>query len=629
MKRLMLILAMVFVLVSTIPMVESLKETTILDGWVRYDHSFVYDNKTYSITTLETGDRDHPENGKIVIRAPNGTEMLSYGECKENEIYKYCFENVTFGGKYVDIDKFGQVQPGLKLKLIEFDYEILLKIDRWFEKTKFNLYDSGNVDVTIINTGDQILNDMYIEDTIPNGFEIVSSINMQKINSSTVIFGPLILYPDKTWSGRYKIKATNYSSGSYSTKVNYISEDGTEKEQISSDSKISVIEPYTLTVSKIKESYDGDENIIFNLKLENKENEDLIIDEFDIYTPQNMETSITNNLDRLTNSHFIVSDKIDAEDSDEYEIKMKPSYTGKYSLSYYIKFHIKDKEYVESKRIPIIIKTKGLSCYFEIKEKEFEAGNIVNFNTTIDNTDDENYYEIKGETKNPLGTDIAINKTNLEKGKSYSIDGQMTFPMTSEDKTYNLSVEINYRSVDLEEFVCKNELAINVKGKEKYIDVEVETTDNQLAKVGEKSELQFKVKNLVDKKFSKLYVEHELLDNITSTGFSRKQFDNLGSKETVDAYSTIISIPKTFNKKYLTIQVSVGAENPEYENTFTVKVPVNLTIDETKSEKTDKSKGVVNNSGEKTENKKSVNKEEGFVDKVINFFVRLFKGKKE
>ncbi|MBN1175092.1 hypothetical protein JXA48_00455 [Candidatus Woesearchaeota archaeon] len=632
MKRVSLILLMLILLSLVVGISEAVEEVKIFDSWCRYDYAFTYDGRNYSIATLATGDQNHPEDGRIAIKAPNGTAIINYGECVETEAYKYCFENVTFEGKYIDIDDNGKTQPGLKLKLIEYDYKADIKIDKWFEKTNFKLYEKGEVAITIENTGDQILKEINVIEKVPEGFEVsAKSNNMIVTDKRTIEAGPLILYPEKTWTGRYIIKAINYTEGTYATQIKYNSEEETGKELTGTNQKIKVDSPYKLTVSEIKPTYDATSPINLNIKLENNEDENLYIEELDIYAPANMYTSSSGLLKSQSNNRYKYSGSINEDEEKTFEVKMTPIYTGKYTISYYIKFNLKGKEYVVSERVPFEINTEGIDCYFETEENDLEAGTSFNMDVVIENDDDENYYEIVGEITNPFGDNIKINKTNLEKGKLFTEElKNIILPITSEDKEYEFEIKTNYRSVDGEEFECESAYPISVKGKDKYIDVSVKAPDQSI-RPGSEADLTFFLENLIDKEFDNVYVEYELKDNISSTGFSRKQFDTLEARETKEAYTTKVRIPETWDKDYFEVILKVGARNPKYENSVVVEVPVNTSKEktETTNQRETNNQGSSDSSTTNSgSNSKSNSEEEGFVDKVINFFVNLFKGNK-
>jgi hypothetical protein len=332
-----------------------------------------------------------------------------------------------------------------------------------------------------------------------------------------------------------------------------------------------------------------------------------------------------------TNNRYEYSGTIGEDGTKEFEIKMTPIYTGKYDISYYLKFKIKEKEYILSERIPFTINTEGLNCYFETNEEnKLEAGTELNINVAIENNDDENYYEIIGEIINPFGDNIIINKTNLEEGKIFIEELEnIILPITSEDKEYIFDVKATYRSLDREKFQCESALPILVKGRDKYINISIKTP-NQSIRAGSEFELTFLVENLIDEQFENVYVEHEFSGNVSSTGVSRKQFDDLGARETKEEYNIKVKIPETFDKDYFEIMLKVGAKNPEYENAVIIEIPINTT-EEIKNETEIINNSSTNNSEITNTTPKSQpdNSDEGLVDKVINFFIKLFKGNKK
>lgn len=632
MKRIFgLILLIGILLLSLIPIATAIEEKIILDSWVRYDHKFTFEGANYSISTLQTGDADHPEKGRIAIRSSSGTEILDYNTCVESETYRYCFQNVTFEGDYIDIDPKGQSQPGLKIKLIQLNHEINLKIDKWFEKTDFNLYDKGDIAVTIQNTGDQILNNLTITEFIPTGFDVVSkSGTFSKLNQSALQINLNTLYPDSSWTGRYYVKANEYVSGAVYTSVDYISEEGVNKTQVSSKQTISVPEPYKFTTSTLKEEYDSSDDIDFNIKLENNENDNLYIRELDIYAPNNMIVSKKYNLDKESNNHFTYRGVLAQDDSKDFSIKLKPIYTGKYWLSYYVRFELKGKEYVVSNRIPFRVQTPGLECYFEFEEDAiFEAGSQVNFNLTLENDDDEVYYDILGVFDNPFTDDFLINKTSIYQGKKYVESfNNFIFPVSSEDKNYTLKLNASYRSVDLEHFECESQYPIEIKGKDKLIDIIISSPDQSMAIPGSSFDVSFLIENLLDESFTDVFVEHELSDDLSSTGFSRKLIDSLSGKETVEAYSTSIKIPEAFNKNYFEVILKVGASNPQYENAIVIEIPINKNITNVSSKNNTNVETITTVT--QTTPSKTVSEEKiGFMDKLKNFFAGLFKSNKK
>jgi len=204
------------------PLTLAKTNTTILDDWVSYDHSFTYLGDKFQIIVgnaeysqgLDGGTLKLTKNGALV-------EIASYQSCETGDFYKVCFDNATYDDED-DLIRYGdgKLQPAVQVTIIAYDYGDVLNFTKTVGKSALEWGDQTRVLLRFENNGNVSLSNVELEEIIPEGFDIIklSEGLTHEGNTLKITFN---LFSNRVTEVFYYIKAKTNVTSTFVTNVNY------------------------------------------------------------------------------------------------------------------------------------------------------------------------------------------------------------------------------------------------------------------------------------------------------------------------------------------------------------------------------------------------------------------------
>jgi len=625
MKRVIVLILLIGLLL--LPGVLAVKEAKV-SGWYASTDSFTFNKATYTLRLMSgeyrADDEEHNlYGGTLRIRKNDESFIVSVGSCYEDINRTYCFVNKSFDRKEVDIDSQGNLQPAIQISLIEYTYEATLDIKRSFEKTKFALYEEGEVTITVTNTGDKMLSNIRITETTPDGFNITRA-QQNTVQVGNSILGTFHLLPGKSWTTTYKIKGIDYKKSSYTTSALYDTEQETDFEKKSSSATLEVLSPYKVT-SSLAKKVDRNTPTEYKITITNNENEELQINNLKVYVPLSVGISSRTNLN--TYSFNVLSHKgtIEPKTTKEFLVRLQTPYVGNYVLSYEGDITLKGKDYNISGESPLEVYTKGMNCYFTFNKPTLEAGRSLQYTVVLKNlgeTDD--YLNINGTIHTPY-EDINFFIPSMIRGDSETVvNNRYTLPFNTEDVKYPFRIEAKYYTSAGQEFTCVEENDYLVKGAETILLYDVFVSADKPSP-GKQVNVVISTTNEIVDTINNITIYSNTTDPVRITSETRREIATLEQYEKIEVYTIEIEIPANYTKETIEIITTGIVNSHDYIDSITTIIPVKHTL-ETEEEDVEEKKETTKDIDEKetTSPTTQPEKKEGFFARVWTIIKRLW-----
>ncbi len=596
MKKVIILLVVLALL--AVPTVVAVKEATVT-GWYHYIDDFSFNGDKYGLK-LTGGEYnyDNPDasqtSGILRISRNDDRFIVRPGECQETINHSYCFLNKSFDSEKVDIDANGNLQPAIQIKLTEYDYTSSLTITRTFEKTKFALYETGEVEITLTNTGDNLLTNIRLHESAPAGFNISwqeSSLHRIGNNLSATIN----LYPGKTWSARYRIKAINYSKSSYTTSALYDAKDEVNLAQKSASATVEVLQPYSTTTS-LPSAINRNAPAQFKLTITNNENEELSVDNLHIYIPLSIGVIGTTNLKQQTFNVFSHVGTIPAKQSKDFIVKLNTPFVGSYTISYEGEITVKGKNYSINGSKDIGITTKGMNCYFTFNEPSLQAGRNLQYTVMLKNLGSiDDYYNINGTIYTAFENISFFVPSLFRDNSQIVINKRYHMPFSTKDKEYPFRIKAKYTTTAGQVFTCDEENNYLVKGAKNILQFDIFVSADKPSP-GDDVNLIVTIENELAEDIYDITIFSNTTDGDIIKGVSKKQLGFLASQEKKEMYTVTVHIPDDYAKKELDVFTTGIVDSHDYTDVQKTTIPIKLpVIEEPSNNVTIKNNSQINN----------------------------------
>ncbi|MFP4119159.1 MAG: hypothetical protein ACLFTH_03835 [Candidatus Woesearchaeota archaeon] len=636
MKRVGVLLGILLLLIALPQLSVAVNEKEIADGWYPYISEFSKGDYDYSIRgyNLERqGDESSYEDGRIFIKrvGPDGELKtgIPFGECETTSEFEWCFLNASYENEHVDIDNRGQLQPGIKLRMVEFEYEDELDISRSFSTRDFNLYETSEITLRIKNEGDNPISNITVKEPIPEGFELVKKDESFRYSSDeNVLNSKFNLYPDNSWVRSYTLKAIEYVSPETQTQVTYDVPGVSGLTQSARARELRVVSPYKLTHSEFKDAFSKDDRTTFKITLQNNEDESLSIEEIDVNLHPNLKVRSESGFDKMSIGRYSYSGKIPPGEQETVSLDLSLPYTGSYEISYDMTFSVKDKVYHESGTAPLEVVIDGLSCRYEFSEFDPVAGSRLNYTVFVENLGGEPFYAINGSWKDPFGNSETFYRKNVFSGDTLKLASRsVVLPLKLEKENYTFNVDAKYRSDKNEWFECREERVLPVSPVDRYVNVST-SFDPANASRGQEVTATVLVHNLLDTPLqNEVHIAEKNLLNLTFDGQTEAGISRLSADESVQAYSFTFTVPEDISDDSLSFERDVSIGEFGYEDEFTASVAITDPLEEgeslnEKKERIKQDRGKKESSSSDSSNQDGEKK--GFIGKLVDLIKSLF-----
>lgn len=559
MKKAILLLLIVLL---CLPVVLAGTSTTIKDDWIPYYTTFTANGNEYSIRS-SNAHFDDESKGLIVIRK-NG-ELITqvyFGECAQTTEYKYCFENRSFDNNLMDIDSNGNLQPALRVKLIEYSYSDGLEITRSFSKTNLYLGETAEVTMTVKNTGDYPIYNIKVTEPVPENIKI-NSYDERLAKAGNKLMGNFNLYPGSSWTASYFIKSLTYNtSEKYQTEVTYLPENKNETlSKNSVEQTVKVISPYTINTGVNYKSIDINNKIFFTLEVVNDEDTDIDVENINVRIPSRSQGVIKNNLRQDKDYLYInYNEKVVENDSIEYTVEAIMPYAGSYEFTYSGTVNTKGYIYEFSGSVPFEVVTEGISCSVLTNSSNINSGDRYEYVVEINNNDNEIFYEVQGKTP---GLENQYMENILSKQKRILINETERADVVFEKASKNISFSGKYRTVNNQWFDLDCEKIIDINPTVRMLDIKLVPSQGSV-KRNENMTVDVYVKNLMDFSMNNVKVSSGLWSDEIS----------LEAHENRTIHTIPVSIVDKYVKSTYSMDLDVEIPSREYKDSYTLDINV-------------------------------------------------------
>lgn len=592
--------------------VSATSDVTVFNGWVAYNGDITYKDTTYSIVASNVH-LDDETQGKVLIKKNADRFVILFGQCVSDTLYTYCFENRSFDREEVDIDNQGNLQPALKLKLIESSLATKVEKTKTFSKAALNVDDKVEVTLTITNTGDNIISNAKITEIVPNNFKIIKSTHPFYENTAEVNFN---VYPGNTWSMTYTIEAISAQDVTYETAFSYESIEG-KKEETFGEKKLTFNVDHKFTANKLQKSYTRLDKDSLSLTLENKDTVDITLDTIEVTVS---DPSMVSSLKKIFQKSFFSYANnnpivVKPGESQVVKIDLAFNYVKNYTIEYEAKVHVRDQIHEYNDSIEIEVPLNGISCEFDIPNT-VNASSKVPYTISISNSNQEAFYEIEGnyEIANEKST---YELKNINRDASVIVKrGEVVIPFSLEEKKIILSQKAQYRTVDNQYFLCENSQEITIIPATHIIKLDAEFTKKRTQRNSTEI-LVVELTNLLLEPIKNIEVTFTSDEN-SATGFILPELMDTYTKEIE------VSLNEYLPDKSTSITTNINVPSYTYVDSVSSSIEItnpyvgNVTI---VPEKNETQKITIEKITEIDNAKKKLR----FFDKVKLFFANFFK----
>lgn len=555
------ILVLIIILLC-LPAVFAESSTTIKDGWIAYYSTFTSGGDEYNIRSINAHYSD-PEDSLIAIRK-NGelVSQVKFDQCETTIDHKYCFVDRSFDSSLIDIDSKGNLQPALKIKLVEYSYSDGLEISRTFSKNSLYLNEKAEVEMIVKNTGDYPIFDIVVNEPVPETLQIVS-FDERLLRTGNNLKGTFNLYPGGEWSAKYSLRGVLYNtSETYSTSVNYLPENREEVQTKSSSSgTISVISPYNIGATISSSSIDINGKVTYTLTITNKEDVAIYARDIEVVVPSNLNRIIKSELSKENYVTYIDEEsKIGVGETQTYTIEGYINYAGAYEFSYSGKVSAKGYPYSFSGSHDLEVVTDGISCSVMTNNSNIDSGESYEYAVIVNNNDDEAFYEIQGESNKG---DIVYVENMPKKTKNQVINITDKAKVYFEKTANNISFNGKYRTVNNQWFDLNCEKIFNVNPAQRIVYLHL-STNKQTLNRGENISITAIVENLMD----------TAANNVVISTDSRTEIISIAGNSNSTLSPFVIAVPELYNKSAFNATINVEIPSNDYSDSFVVELTV-------------------------------------------------------
>ncbi len=569
------IILIIILLISLSLMPLSLAKTTtkVTDGEFRFIDAFSHQGNTYAIRAVNGHEEDAFKTSILIKKNGEGV-FVDYDECEETTNYKYCYVSRSYEGNKVDVDSNGNVQPAITILIEEYTYENELEITRTFEKTSFYLYEIGQVTIVAKNIGDRPLTNIKLVEKIPDNFEFQQySTTMAYVDNS--IFNVFTLYPDNTWTTKYQIKAMEYNTTGYYTEATYSTSTENKLTKSSTEQTLKVITPYTTSQTTFSTSFDRNDDVIYSVTLKNNENEDLKIDYITITAPtvNSMGTGLSMRRDGPL-QHKYRDGTIAPGEEVTFTIEDKIPSIGKFQFSHQGRFELKGTIYYLQNISTFDVEIDGMNCYITFNKTEPKAGETIQYNITINNRDDEPFYELNSSVKSKA-YNHSFQKNNIFVGEEKTTTQKIVqLPFSLEDEIQNFSLNIKYRTADNKFFNCNSTYGLFVQGIKRIVEANI-TSNQDTVRVGENASITTNIHNLLEEQeIENVHITHRIINDGISEN-KESIITKINASQNIESEQFAFTVPENFLETNITIETTIKLQNvPEYIEEFSTIIPV-------------------------------------------------------
>lgn len=610
MKRAFMLVTLLILLSST---ALAAQETIIFNDWIAYNGEFEHDGETYRIISSNVASSD-PEDGQILIKKGVERYIIPFGDCIDEVLYEYCFENRSFEKSEVDIDSQGVLQPALKLRLVEKELEVDFDLKKTISQTKFLVGQTAEVEITLENQGDIDLTNVKFVEEVPDNFIITKSSHTFYGNRLEVNMN---LFSGSVWTATYTIKAVSAQDVEYASSVTYSALNATITKEFG-EKKLTFDESHEFSKPKLDKEYVRLDKDTLTFEIENTDSQDITLESIEVdASPKVILFAKKNMIQQSTTKVVSKTLTVSPDETKDVQVEVSFPNVGNYTVSYVAQVSARNEIFTYNDSFDVEVTLDLPTCVIDIPD-EVNASSVVKTNIILENGEDEPFYEIQGEYS-LLNEKGEYSLSNILRDSS--IIGErvdLVIPFQLEESTVELEHKAKFRTVDNKYFSCQVIKEITVKPAQQLIAMNTYFKDDSTPR-NATTVLVVELENILNDPITE---QIDLYFSSIQASAPQKRLDGLTTKQTIEVEVSTYEFLRA-NNATVTTNLKIPALN-EYADSTTATIAIsnpytgNLTVWELQEQQQDELQKIV-------QEKEKERQQMSLIDKIVDYLKNFFK----
>ncbi len=574
----------------------------------------VEDDSSFSIGEYNCSVDYKASINKLYFSVGQNGRILVQGECSEIDELRVCFDGINVDDEdfYDEADDDGVGSRSITVDVTAYALVPSVTISRSFSDTSVYLGEEIDIETTISNGGYDTARAMVFTDSFPNAFQLSGA----DVEGSSVKWNGNIV-GENSETIKYKLKSVKLANFTSQASLTYVFE-GKSKDVVSSEQLIQVLKPYSVETTISKKSPKQGENIVYNITIENKGEDNLKIEDMLIEPSVNVEIvdySGFGNYRPLDNK-ISYGGSIVGGESQTLSITVRSNRVGRHSVRTKATASQGRFDFNEDITDEFGIGVSEIYAIINVTP-EVASGEDLKLKVYLLNTGAEKIEDVSVVAQSQLFDDLeALNKDVDADEKLEAISKTIVAPDVDGDKHYTVKVTGSYKK-ESQTFTFKENAETTIKPGDKIVDVIYELDKDEYA-AGDQVNVEVFVLNLENQDLSKVSLIEILPNEIKSSLEGQITADiPLGPKEKKKAYSYSFMIPAVYGSVELkaVVNTRIGDSLKKYEEVRRIEI-----------KSAGLSEPIINQSmNDSAEMSESAEKpEQTFIQKIIDFFLSFF-----
>ena len=599
-KRLTVLLIIVIISLQSASAFEN-----IFDDYVYSQDTFQVEEDIYYVTLAN--------DEESILLNKNDLEkfQIDNGTCEDTKYYQYCFM-----GLKLDYNDYGRQIPN------SFNWEPAIHVQIYSKKpqvsisktatNEINLDEKAQVTVTITNNGELRVNDLAYSEIIPLNADLVSKSSELELQGNVLSWSRTALSQGDSVTFTYQLAPTSYESIVLTNAtLNYIYEE-LEFEETPASKTIKINTPFSISHKLDKNKAGLGETVTYTLTVKNNDWNDLMSGEFLFAAPSRIEILEVNGDDDLQPENFATF-KLKPGETQTVTIKMSSEYKGTYPIYSKAMVEIRDENLTSIQKYNLTITVPELKPTLSLSKTSVAEGKPFTITAAIHNPAEVSFYGLKATLKSGLFGIENLELQSIGAGETETLyEETLNAPNVENETLYNVTLKGDYRTKQTQwlSFQEKKSLKVTPLSFSFQITKNLGRTE---VKPGAEVIVTVKAKNEGDKPYT-IRLEEQLPERFEVTsGLKEKTIAlGVGREETFYIYKVRVPVDTPIGNYNLTTKLST-------ENLYEQFASAELKV------MPEEQPAVEVDVPEKEEFVEPEEKKKGFIKKIIDFFVTIFK----
>ncbi len=527
------------------------EEKQIYDGWVFSEQSVYVDNQVFHFWLQDRGQ-------ELVARYEDTYLVIDRYDCEQEDYIKICYTEREFDVR----------EEENKAKVVIYSLRPDITITRTIDKKSFLVGEEATITVELTNEGIKTASDARYVERFPSFIEITDSDGVE-VNGSTVIWEGKIK-EDETEELEYTIKSSREIDQRIKARFDYF-DGSTNKIEYSKTLRL-LVEHFLDIDPILDEGVEVGEETNLTLNITNNHDSDIKVNSLRIDIPESLEVTKSPYSAERTGNSFTWDGNVKDGENIELEFRFNTKRVGINTIFINANISYDSKTEMISKQASLVVGNSGIFINTNLEDGDiFEAGYENRLKIWVQNP---NEHITLANVNLVFDTDliqidpIYINKLDTTDLKEV-VNVVFAAPNVSTATSYPFKIRASYNTPYGDMFT--NELEIKNLKVEPIKPLSVtHSFSKSKAEEGDEVRLTVKVKNNRNIDITPAYIYDQSSPLLLKEGISSSVI-SVDAKDTVDAYSYLITAPKVSNQTRFPIitMIDYEVDNINYSDTKT------------------------------------------------------------